>query len=77
MPNIYILNNSIIAAKESPTISMEIGLWVKFTTVRKSKKHNRSPSGSKPFVGKTEFQSKGEKDVNKRSIISQVIRKTN
>lgn len=76
-PSIYRLSNSIMAAKESPTISMEIGLWAKFTTVQKSKKHNHSPSGSKPFVGKTEFHPKGEKDASKPNVISQVIRKMN
>lgn len=62
------LNNNIIAAKERPTISMEIGLWVKFTTVQNSKKHNCSPSGSKLFMGKTEFHPKGEIDVSKPNI---------
>jgi len=73
--SIHIPSNSLIAAKESPTISMEIALQVKYTAVQKSKKRNHSPSGSKPFVGKTEFNPKGEKDVNKPDVIYQVIRK--
>lgn len=49
MCSMHILNCTVIAVQEKTTISMKIGLWVKFSIMQKSKKHSNSQAESNPL----------------------------